>query len=156
LISFYSLLRHNRNYRNVWIAQVVSEIGGMFNTIAVLSLALHVTGSNAAVGGVMIARTIAALASAPIAGVMLDRLDRKRVMVASDLVQAVFAAALLLTTTSAPALAADAAPTARQMELAKRLFSDMQMDRVMRAMMAQMAPAGPARTAARTNRAPPS
>jgi len=69
----------------------------MFNTIAVLSLTLHVTGSNAAVGGVMIARTIAAVAAAPIAGVLLDRLDRKAIMIASDLAGAVFAAGLLLT-----------------------------------------------------------
>lgn len=69
----------------------------MFNTIAVLSLALHVTGSNAAVGGVMIARSICAIASAPIAGVTLDRADRRQVMLASDLVRAVFAAAFILT-----------------------------------------------------------
>jgi MFS family permease len=97
LISFYSLLRHNRNYRYTWLGQVVSEIGDTFNTIAVLSLALHVTKSNAAVGGVMIARTIAAIVAAPIAGVLLDRLDRKQVMIWSDVVRAVFAAGFLLT-----------------------------------------------------------
>jgi MFS family permease len=97
LIEFYLLLRHNRNYRYTWMGQVVSEIGDMFNTIAVLSLTLHVTGSNAAVGGVMIARTLAAIVSAPIAGVMLDRLDRRRVMIWSDIVRGVFAAGFLLT-----------------------------------------------------------
>ena len=94
--SFAELLRTNRNYRYTWVGQVVSEIGDMFNTIAVLSLALHVTGSNAAVGGVMIARSICAIASAPVAGVLLDRADRRLVMLVSDLVRAVFAAGFVL------------------------------------------------------------
>ena len=51
------------------------------------------------------------------------------------------AAALCITVTAAPALAADPAPSAHQMELAKRLFTDMQMDRMMNSMMAQMTPA---------------
>ena len=37
---FFSLLRKNRNYRNTWIGQVVSEIGDHFNNVAVFSLAL--------------------------------------------------------------------------------------------------------------------
>ena len=98
MTSFADLLLHNRNYRYTWIGQVVSEIGDMFNTIAVLSLALHVTGSNAAVGGVMIARTICAIVAAPIAGVTLDRADRRQVMLISDLVRAVFAAGFVLST----------------------------------------------------------
>jgi MFS family permease len=97
LTSFYSLLRDNRNYRYTWIGQIVSEVGDMFNTVAVLSFALHVTGSNAAVGGVMIARTLASIGAAPIAGVTLDRLDRRKVMIWSDAVRAVFAASFFLT-----------------------------------------------------------
>jgi MFS family permease len=97
LTSFYSLLRYNRNYRYTWIGQIVSEVGDMFNTIAVLSFALHVTGSNTAVGGVMIARTLAGIGAAPVAGVTLDRLDRRRVMIWSDAVRAVFAFGFLLT-----------------------------------------------------------
>lgn len=51
------------------------------------------------------------------------------------------AAALCITMTAAPALAADPPASPRQMELAKRLFTDMQMDRIMNTMMAQMTPA---------------
>ncbi len=94
--SFARLLRENRNYRNCWLGQVVSEIGDHFNSIAVLSMALHLTGSGATVGGVMLARVGPALVAAPLAGVVLDRLDRRRVMITSDLVRAVVAAAHLL------------------------------------------------------------
>ena len=75
----------------MWLGQIVSEVGDHFNSIAVLSLALHMTGSGVPVGGVMMARTICAIAASPIAGVLLDRLDRKRVMIASDAIRAVIA-----------------------------------------------------------------
>lgn len=94
--SFSALLRRNRNYRNCWLGQVVSEIGDHFNSIAVLSMALHMTGSGATVGGAMLARVGPALMAAPLAGVLLDRLDRRRVMIASDLIRAGVAAAHLL------------------------------------------------------------
>ena len=87
MVSFWNLLRDNRNYRYTWLGQIVSEVGDHFNSIAVLSLALHVTGTGAAVGGVMIARTLSAIIAAPIAGVALDRLDRKKVMIASDVMR---------------------------------------------------------------------
>jgi len=96
VVSFSALLRRNRNYRNCWLGQVVSEMGDHFNSIAVLSMALHFTGSGATVGGAMLARVGPALAAAPLAGVVLDRLDRRRVMIASDLIRAVIAAAHLL------------------------------------------------------------
>ncbi|MGC8759740.1 MAG: MFS transporter [Bryobacteraceae bacterium] len=96
MVSFSALLRQNRNYRNCWLGQVVSEMGDHFNSIAVLSMALHLTGSGATVGGAMLARVGPALAAAPLAGVVLDRLDRRRVMIASDLIRAVVAAAHLL------------------------------------------------------------
>ena len=96
MVSFSALLRRNRNYRNCWLGQVVSEMGDHFNSIAVLSMALHLTGSGATVGGAMLARVGPALAAAPLAGVVLDRLDRRRVMIASDLIRAVVAAAHLL------------------------------------------------------------
>jgi MFS family permease len=94
--EFIALLRSNRNYRCTWLAQVVSEIGDYFNNIAVFSLALQTTGSGLVVSGVMLARAIPAVAAGPVAGVVLDRLDRKRIMIASDLLRAVIAAAFLL------------------------------------------------------------
>jgi MFS family permease len=99
MVSFWSLLRRNRNYRYTWLGQIVSEVGDHFNSIAVLSLALHVTGSGAAVGGVMMARTLSAIVAAPIAGVALDRLDRKKVMIASDVLRAFVAIAFVLVLT---------------------------------------------------------
>ncbi len=91
--GFIDILRHNRNYRNCWLGQTVSEIGDHFNSIAVLSLALHLTGSGFTVGAVMIARVLPAILAGPVAGVVLDRLDRRKVMLASDLFRAAIALA---------------------------------------------------------------
>lgn len=93
--DFLNLLRGNSNYRNMWLGQVVSEIGDHFNNIAVLSLVIATTGSGLAVAVVMLARAIPAVLAGPIAGVVLDRFDRKRVMIASDLARAAVAAGFI-------------------------------------------------------------
>jgi len=94
---FISLLRDNRNYRNTWIGQVVSEIGDHFNNIAVFGLVLAHTGSGMVVAGVMLSRAIPGMFAGPLAGVVLDRLDRKQVMIASDLIRAFVAAGFIFT-----------------------------------------------------------
>jgi MFS family permease len=95
--AFVRLLRDNRNYRNTWMGQVVSEIGDHFNNIAVFSLAVATTKSGLVVSGVMLARAIPAILAGPLAGVVLDRFDRKRIMIASDLIRAVVAAGFIFT-----------------------------------------------------------
>ena len=95
--AFVSLLRSNRNYRNLWMGQVVSEIGDHFNNIAVFSLAVATTKSGLVVSGVLLARAIPAALAGPLAGVTLDRFDRKRIMIASDLIRAVVALGFILT-----------------------------------------------------------
>src|SRR6202011_6084202 len=95
--DFLRLLKNNRNYRYAWIGQVVSEIGDHFNNVAVFSLAVATTRSGLVVSGVMLSRAIPAMLVGPFAGVVLDRLDRKRVMIASDLIRAVVALCFILT-----------------------------------------------------------
>ena len=93
--DFINLLRDNRNYRYTWLGQVVSETGDAFNNIAVLSLAIETTRSGLVVGGVMLSRAIPAVLAGPFAGVALDRFDRRRIMIASDLVRCVVALAFV-------------------------------------------------------------
>ena len=84
MAGFAGLLQTNRNYRYTWMGQVVSEIGDYFNNVAVFSLAVATTKSGLVVSGVLLARAIPAALAGPLAGVTLDRLDRKRIMIASD------------------------------------------------------------------------
>src|SRR5271170_7806055 len=98
--EFLQLLKSNRNYRYAWSGQVVSEIGDHFNNVAVFSLALANTGSGMVVTGVMLSRAIPAILAGPLAGVLLDRVDRKRIMIASDLIRFVIALGFILATPS--------------------------------------------------------
>jgi MFS family permease len=95
LTPFVTLLRGNRNYRFTWIGQVVSEVGDHFNNIAVFSLAVAATHSGMTVAMIFLARAVSAMIAGPLAGVALDRFDRKRLMIASDLVRGVVAAGFI-------------------------------------------------------------
>src|SRR6266545_5080885 len=97
MTSLRTLLRQNPNYRYTWMAQVVSEIGDYFNNIAVFALVMEKSGSGLVVSGVMLARAIPAVLAGPVAGVLLDRWDRRRIMIASDVVRAVIALAFVFT-----------------------------------------------------------
>ncbi|MGE5489266.1 MAG: MFS transporter, partial [bacterium] len=96
IADFSYLLRKNRNCRYTWLGQVIGEIGTHFNNIAVAALVLQVTGSGLAVGAMLMARAIPAMLAGSVAGVALDRYDRRRIMIAADIARAAVAAAFLL------------------------------------------------------------
>ncbi len=102
MASILQVLKDNRNYRYMWMGQVVSEIGDHFNNIAVFSLVLAKSHSGLAVSGVLLSRAVPAVMAGPIAGVLLDRLDRKRVMIASDIIRAVVAFGFIFTVNADP------------------------------------------------------
>jgi MFS family permease len=79
------------------MGQVVSEVGDYFNNVAVLALIMQKSGSGLIVSGAFLSRAIPAVIAGPFAGVILDRLDRRRIMIASDLIRAVVAAAFVFT-----------------------------------------------------------
>jgi MFS family permease len=89
--GFRDLLGSNRNYRYTWFGQLVSEIGDHYNNIAVFALAMANTGSGLVVAGILISRALPMMLAGPVAGVLLDRMDRQRIMIASDLVRAAMA-----------------------------------------------------------------
>src|SRR5947209_5137978 len=95
--DFGQLLKRNRNYRYAWMGQIVSEVGDHFNNVAVLSLAVEETHNGAVVAGLMLSRAIPAVLAGPIAGVLLDRFDRKRIMIASDLIRGIVALGFIFT-----------------------------------------------------------
>jgi len=74
------------SFFRLWVAQVVSSLGDWIGLVAVLSLAARVGGSSpeAAVGIVMSARLIPGFFLGPVGGVLVDRWDRRRVMVVCD------------------------------------------------------------------------
>ncbi|MBV8896098.1 MAG: MFS transporter [Acidobacteriaceae bacterium] len=91
MAGFTQLVRRNHNYRFTWFGQIVSEAGDHFNNVAVLSLAIAKTHNGGVIAALMLSRAIPAVLAGPLAGVVLDRFDRKRIMIASDLVRGVIA-----------------------------------------------------------------
>jgi MFS family permease len=81
-----SLLRNVR-FVQLWVGQGVSFVGDYVSMIALVILVVRISGSAAAVGGVLVARLLPTLAS-PLIGVLADRLDRRVVLVTSDLARA--------------------------------------------------------------------
>jgi len=88
-----SLLK-NARFLRLWIGQGASFLGDAVSMVALVVLVVQVTGSASAVGGALIARLLPTVAS-PLAGVLADRLDRRLVLVASDLARAVLVLGLV-------------------------------------------------------------
>jgi MFS family permease len=82
------LLAEGRAYRRLWAAQAISLCGDWFTLIALAVLVSRDTrGSGLAVAGLVLAQILPGVVVGPFAGVLADRLDRRRLLVASDLVR---------------------------------------------------------------------
>jgi MFS family permease len=90
-------LLNNSRFLRLWIGQGTSFLGDAVSMVALVVLVVQVTGSASAVGGALIARLLPTLAS-PLAGVLADRLDRRLVLVASDLARASLVVGLIFAT----------------------------------------------------------
>ena len=90
-VTYRELLRGNKNFRNLWTGQVISELGTWFSFIAELGLVRMMSGSAIATTGLMLARMLPFLLVAPFAGVFVDRRSRKQILIATDLLRAVIA-----------------------------------------------------------------
>jgi predicted MFS family arabinose efflux permease len=94
--SYFGLLRENRNFRRLWSAQIVSEIGDWFYTLAIYSLLLELTGHARSVALALVLQVLPQTFIGPTAGVVNDRISRKRVMIAADLLRVVIVLCMLL------------------------------------------------------------
>ncbi|HYP54641.1 MAG TPA: MFS transporter [Pyrinomonadaceae bacterium] len=87
-VGYLELLRRNRDFRLLWLGQVVSQLGDWFNIIALYTLVQELTGSGRAVALVLVARFLPSVVAGPLAGVVADRFNRRRVMIVSDILRA--------------------------------------------------------------------
>lgn len=94
--SYLRLLRGNRNFRRLWMAQIVSEIGDWFYTLSIYTLLLQLTGRASSVALALVLQVLPQTFIGPTAGVVNDRLRRKHVMIAADLVRVIVVLAMLL------------------------------------------------------------
>jgi MFS family permease len=94
--SSYPRLFRNRNFMALWIGQMISFIGDYFVYLAIPIVVNRLTGSAMMVGLSLISSAIPALVLGPIAGVFVDRWDRRKTMIFSDIIRAVLVLFCLL------------------------------------------------------------
>ena len=90
-ITYWELIRDNHSFRKLWLGQLVSNLGDWFSTIAIYGIIIELSGSGQAIAGVLIAKMLPNFFVGPYAGVIVDRFDRKKIMIWSDLLRGVLA-----------------------------------------------------------------
>jgi predicted MFS family arabinose efflux permease len=89
-------LRRNRDFQLLWAGQAISVLGSRASQIAYPLLVLAMTGSAAAAGVVGFVGTVPYILFQLPAGALMDRVNRRRVMIACDLVRLVALASIPL------------------------------------------------------------
>jgi dTMP kinase len=94
LVSSASKIRgvlRGRDFRRLWLVMSFSSFGDWLGLLATTALAAELAstyqGANFALGGVLVVRLLPAVIFGPLAGAFVDRFDRRRTMVVSDLVR---------------------------------------------------------------------
>jgi NRE family putative nickel resistance protein-like MFS transporter len=95
-VEIFRVLK-DREIRALWLAIWISDVGNFVTFIALAVYVNKLTGSATAVGFALALRSVPWFTIGPFAGVLVDRLDRRRVMIATNLIRAVFVAALPFT-----------------------------------------------------------
>lgn len=97
--SYLGLLRHNRDFRLMYLAALISLAGDWFLTVALVDLVLELTGKGALTALISLCMNLPVFLLAPWAGATVDRVNRRRLMIAMDFVRAGAALLPLLATT---------------------------------------------------------
>src|SRR3954452_16569565 len=96
LAGYRRLIRENRNFRLLWSAQIISELGDWFYSVAIFSFLLQVRGTAQSIAFAFVLQVLPQFFAAPMAGVINDRLRRKKVMIFADWMRAGIVMAMLL------------------------------------------------------------
>ena len=98
-LTYGQLLKGNRDFRNLFWGQIISELGSWFYFIAALGLVRVVSDASATAAGILFAcRLLPFAVFSPIAGTFVDRFSRRQVMIWSDLIRVAVALMFLLVT----------------------------------------------------------
>jgi MFS family permease len=94
--EYLDLLRTYPDYRNLWLAREVSNLGDWFNLLASAALIASLTNSGTAVSLLFLARYLPTFFATPYAGVLADRVNRRNILIAADLLRALTVICFLL------------------------------------------------------------
>jgi MFS family permease len=91
----YGAVVRSRRYFPLWVGQLVSSFGDTLHYIALVVLVFRLSGQGLAVAGLVATEVVPVLVLGPVAGVVIDRFDRKRILIGSDLFRAALVLSLL-------------------------------------------------------------
>lgn len=83
-------------FRNLWLAQFISDFGDGLANLALLIMVNQLTGSTAALATMAIVLAIPQVTLGLVAGVYVDRFDRKKIMLVSDFLRALLVLSFVL------------------------------------------------------------
>ena len=86
-IGYWDLITSNPQFRRLWLASVISMLGEWFNTIALFLLIFEYTDSEFLLGILFTVRMLCFALLQPISGLLADRMNRKHIMVWSNVLQ---------------------------------------------------------------------
>ncbi|MBJ80039.1 MAG: hypothetical protein CMH60_01855 [Myxococcales bacterium] len=93
-ISYRNLVRTYPHFTNVWLSEFISFVGDWFNTVAIYTAVQELSDSAQAIALVMVVKMLPGFLVAPIAGPLIDRYDRRKLLLILDFLR--FASALAL------------------------------------------------------------
>ena len=99
MTAYWRLLKTNRNFRFAWLGQVVSETGDWLYAVVLYALLLEFTGKAESVGLALVFQVLPQVLVSPMAGVLNDRISRRKIMIAVDLLRFWAIAGMLLVRT---------------------------------------------------------
>jgi len=83
----YKVLLQYKNYIKIWVGNTVSRFGDAIDSIAFLWMVYEMTGSTLMMGTVMAVNAAPAVLFGMMAGVLVDRMNKRKVMITTDLVR---------------------------------------------------------------------
>jgi len=95
-VPYLGVIRSAR-YFPLWLGQIISNLGDTLNYVALVVLVFRLSHSGLAVSALVLTEIVPTLLLGPIAGVVIDRFDRQRVLIVVDTVRAVLVLVLALT-----------------------------------------------------------
>jgi MFS family permease len=84
----YLRVARSPRYFPLWRGQLVSNLGDTLNYVALVVLVFRLSHSGLAVSALVVTEIVPTLLLGPVAGVLIDRFDRKHLLIAVDLARA--------------------------------------------------------------------
>lgn len=97
---YINLVRDNKNYRNLWLAQIISNFGDWFGILAVYAIIQIYSGSELLLGLIIVVKMLSLAFFSPIAGYITDRFNRRRLMIWCDIFRGIIVLGFILITTA--------------------------------------------------------